>query len=74
MSTKDSRGLTASTSDAAALECYERAAALTHGYFGNPLAVIDEALAVQPDFALGHCLKAAIAVMSSERAGVAHLL
>jgi tetratricopeptide (TPR) repeat protein len=70
MSKKDSRGLATSTSDAAALECYERAAMLTHGYFGNPIAVIDEALAAQPDFALGHCLKAAIAVMSSERAAL----
>ena len=70
MSTKDSRGLAVSTSDAAALDNYERAAMLTHGYFGNPLAVIDEALVVQPDFALGHCLKAAIAVMSSERAAL----
>jgi len=70
MKLTDSRGLAVSSRNSAALERFELAALLTHGYFGNPLAVIDEALTEEPDFALGHCLKADLAVMSSERAAL----
>ena len=67
MSLTDERGLAVSTRSAAALERYERAAAETHGYFGNPLATLDEALAEDPDFAMAHALRADLAVMSSEQ-------
>jgi hypothetical protein len=67
MSLTDTRGLPVSTQNAAALERYERAAAETQGYFGNPLATLDEALAEDPDFAMAHALRADLAVMSSEQ-------
>jgi tetratricopeptide (TPR) repeat protein len=66
MKLRDSRGLPVSTRNAAALERYEQATAMVHSYFGDPLAAIDEALAEQPDFAMGHVLKADLAMMSSE--------
>src|SRR5262245_31690275 len=64
---KDVRGLEVSTQNAKALARYEEAAVMTHGYFGNPVAAADEALAEQPDFAMAHALKAALAVMSTEQ-------
>jgi hypothetical protein len=66
MSLTDIRGLRLSTQNATALERYERAVAETQGYFGNPLATLDEALAEDPDFAMAHALRADLAVMSSE--------
>lgn len=63
----DSRGLAVSTYSTAALERYEQAVRETHGYFGNPLATLDEALAEDPDFAMAHALRADLAVMSSEQ-------
>ena len=39
----------------------------TLGYFGNPLATLDEALAEDADFAAAHALRADLAVMSSEQ-------
>ena len=67
MNLKDSRGLPVSTESDAALESYERAAQETHGYFGDPLASLDVALAEDPDFAMAHALRADLAVMSSEQ-------
>ena len=67
MKLTDSRGLAVSTRSAAALERYELAARQTHGYFGNPLETLDEALADDPDFAMAHALRADLAVMSSEQ-------
>ena len=67
MQLKDSRGLPVSTGSSAALEMYELAALQTAGYFGNPLATIDEALADDENFAAAHALRADLAVMSSER-------
>jgi len=67
MSLTDSRGLAVSTRNGAALELYERAVAETHGYCGNPLVTLDEALAEDPDFAMAHALRADLAVMSTEQ-------
>jgi len=67
MSLTDARGLAVSTRSALALERYERAVVETNGYFGNPLATLDEALAEDPDFAMAHALRADLAVMSSEQ-------
>ena len=63
----DSRGLPVSTGNAAALAHYELAAQETLGYFGNPLATLEAALAEDPDFAMAHALRADLAVMSSEK-------
>jgi tetratricopeptide (TPR) repeat protein len=70
MNTPDSRGLAVSTESGLALESYEEAARQTHGYYGNPLATIEEALAADPDFAMAHALRADLAVMSSEQAAL----
>ncbi len=67
MQLKDSRGLPVSTASAAALEIYQRAVEQTHGYLGNPLETLDEALVEDPDFAMAHALCADLAVMSSEQ-------
>ncbi|MGH8242497.1 MAG: tetratricopeptide repeat protein [Steroidobacteraceae bacterium] len=67
MNFTDSRGLCVTTRSAAALERYEEAARQTHGYVGNPLATLDEALAEDPDFAMAHALRADLAAMSSEQ-------
>jgi tetratricopeptide (TPR) repeat protein len=63
----DSRGLALSTSNPASLEQLEHAMALTASYFVDPLAAIDAAIAADPHFAAGHCLRAALLVMSTER-------
>ena len=67
MSLKDIRGLPVSTSNRASLERYERAAELFHGYFNDPFAVIESALAEDRDFVMGHCLKAALIVSATDR-------
>lgn len=64
---RDTRGLEVSTRNARSLAAYERAADELHRYSGNPLATIDAALAEDPGFVLGHCLKAALAVGATER-------
>jgi tetratricopeptide (TPR) repeat protein len=67
MKLTDSRGLPLSTNSVAALDKYELAVNQALGYFGNPLATLDEALAEDPDFAMAHALRADLAVMSSEQ-------
>jgi tetratricopeptide (TPR) repeat protein len=65
---RDHRGLAVSTTRTDSLERFERAVDLAASYFVDPLAVIDGALAEDPDFAMGHCLKAGLAVLSTEKA------
>jgi tetratricopeptide (TPR) repeat protein len=67
MTLHDSRGIALSSTHRASLEKLERATDLTASYFIDPLATINEALEADPTFAAGHCLRAALAVMSSER-------
>jgi hypothetical protein len=67
MKLNDSRGLPVSTTSSAALEKYELAVSQALGYFGNPLATLDEAIAEDRDFAAAHALRADLAVMSSEQ-------
>jgi hypothetical protein len=67
MSLRDCRGVPVSTTNPHSLARLERATTMTAGYFVDPLAEIDAALAEEPGFVMGHCLKAALAVMSSEK-------
>jgi len=67
MTLHDRRGLAVSTANPASLEGYEQALDLTASYFVDPLATINKALEADPTFAAGHCLRAALALMSSER-------
>jgi tetratricopeptide (TPR) repeat protein len=69
MHLEDSRDLKLSTSSRPSLEAYEQAVELLVGYYLDPLARIDQALAEDPDFVSGHCLRAALGVLSWERAG-----
>jgi hypothetical protein len=71
MTLKDSRDLEHSTASRSALEAYDRAVELSAGYYLDPLAVIDGAISEDPDFVSGHCLRAALGVLSWERAGEA---
>jgi len=64
---KDLRGDAVSTQDPISLEIYERALGAFNVYRGDPVAIIDEALARQPDFAMGHVLKAHVLVSMWER-------
>jgi hypothetical protein len=63
----DARGLAVSVASAKSLEGYERALRALNIYCGDPVAIIDEALAAQPDFAMGHILRAQVQVTMWER-------
>ena len=67
MTLYDRRGLAVSSHNRSSLERYEHAVELTASYFVDPLAVIDATLTDDPEFAAGHALRAALAVMSTER-------
>ena len=67
MTQTDRRGIAISSAAPASLEKLEQATELTASYFVDPLATIDSALEADPTFAAGHCLRAALALMSSER-------
>ena len=71
MTISDSRGLELTTTLRASAESYDRATTLLAGYYADPLAVIDHALAQEPHFAAGYCLRAGIGVLSAERSGKA---
>lgn len=68
MSHTDSRGLQVSTGNRHSLERFEAALELLHGYYGDPLAVIDHALVEDPDFAMGHAMRAALMVTAGDGA------
>ena len=67
MSLLDSRGVPVSTQSTASLQQYERAMELTAGYFVDPMSTIRVAIDADPDFAMGHCLQAALIVTSTDR-------
>jgi tetratricopeptide (TPR) repeat protein len=67
MALKDRRGLDVSTRTPRSLERFEHALELTASYFIDPLAAVNEAIADDPHCAIAHCLRAALAVTSSER-------
>ncbi len=67
MSLKDQRGEPVSTANAKALESFERALTLLNGFFADPLAAIDQALTEDPDFVMGHCFRAGLMMISTEK-------
>ena len=67
MSLIDNRGVALSTSDRDLLSLYERALDLSLSYFVDPFATVQTALDADPSFAMGHCLRAGMIVMSSDR-------
>jgi tetratricopeptide (TPR) repeat protein len=66
----DARGLEVTSDHPEALAHYETGLALLHGYYGDPLAAVDAALAEHPDFAMGHALRAALMVTSGDGTAV----
>ena len=76
----DPRGVPVSGGSANSLQIYEQALRALNVYRGDPVAIIDQALAADPDFAMGHVLRAQVQVTMWERsvlpgvqAGVARL-
>ncbi len=63
MSLRDSRGVPLSTRKPASLARYERALELIQSYFVDPLAVLDEAVAEDPEFVMGHAMRAGLIIM-----------
>jgi tetratricopeptide (TPR) repeat protein len=54
---KDRRGVETSAESPESLATYERALRAFNSYRGDPVAIIDEALEADPDFAMGHALR-----------------
>ncbi|HEY0833084.1 MAG TPA: tetratricopeptide repeat protein, partial [Azospirillum sp.] len=68
MTLHDTRGLAVSTRNRTALDRYEAAVELLNGYYLDFIAVIDEALAEDPGFVMGHCFKAGVYATCNEAA------
>jgi tetratricopeptide (TPR) repeat protein len=73
MGLKDCRGVPVSTDNQASLDGFERALKLLNGYFADPLAAIDRVLEPDPGFVLGHCFRASLMMISTERGAEAEL-
>ena len=63
----DARGVPVSTRNSSALDTFERALWEFQSYFGDPIETIDQALAEQPDFVLGHVFRATLLLLTTER-------
>ncbi|HSK38883.1 MAG TPA: tetratricopeptide repeat protein, partial [Arenibaculum sp.] len=66
MTLHDRRGLALSTGNPAALVLYETAVELLNGFYLDFVGVIDEALAEDPGFVMGHCFKAGVYAICNE--------
>ena len=67
MSLRDSRGCPVSTRSTASLAQFEQALELSVSYRLDPLATIQAALESDPGFATGHCLRAGLMIMATDR-------
>lgn len=70
MSLVDEHGNPVSTGSRDALASWERAIDLYQGYNDDPVPLVDEALAADPDFVLGHCFHAASNLSGTEKSGL----
>lgn len=68
MSLRDLRDIPYSTTNRAAIDKFESAADLLLGYYNDPLAEIDAALMEDPEFIMGHCFRAGLMAISTEKA------
>ncbi|MCK6453352.1 MAG: tetratricopeptide repeat protein [Alphaproteobacteria bacterium] len=73
MTLKDMRDVPVSTGNATSLACLEQATELFLGYFNDPIAVIDAALAEDPGFVMGHCFRAGVLATTTDKALVPEL-
>jgi tetratricopeptide (TPR) repeat protein len=74
MKLTDQFGNAVSTRNRTALDLYDQAVGQLGVYRADPMATIDEALAAEPDFIMGHCFKAGLLATTTERgneAGIA---
>ena len=67
MELTDQFGNTVSTRNRTALDLFDQAVKQLATYRADPMATIEEALAIQPDFVMGHCFKAGLLATTSER-------
>jgi hypothetical protein len=67
MSLRDLRGCPVSTRSTAQLAQFEQALELSVSYRLDPLATIQAALESDPQFAMGHCLRAGLMIMATDR-------
>ncbi|MFJ3460266.1 tetratricopeptide repeat protein [Achromobacter spanius] len=67
MALSDVRGNPVSSDEPASMAAYEQAQGLFHGYYGDPLGVIDKALAEDPVFVIGHLLRAGMMITASDQ-------
>ena len=77
MNLKDQLGNPVSVHNRIALDLYDHAVTELAFFRANPIATIDEAIAVDPGFIMGHCFKAGLLATTSERgceAGIAAAL
>ncbi len=63
----DRRGIEFSSGSAAALGAYDSALEALNSYFDDPVALIDKTLAHEPEFLAGHCLRAGVLAMSTQK-------
>lgn len=63
----DARGIAITPTDRRALDLFEEALRQYQTYVGNPIATIDEALAVDPTFLVGHVFRALVLGTGGER-------
>jgi tetratricopeptide (TPR) repeat protein len=66
MTKLDRFGAPVSCRNQASVDLFDDAATLMLGFREDPLATIDEALVLDPDFIMGHCFRAALFLVSSE--------
>lgn len=66
MTLTDLRRVSVSTTNTRSLERFEAALELLHGYYGDPLTVIDHALADDPSFVIGHALRAGLMITAGD--------
>lgn len=60
MNLEDCRGVPVSTTSRTSLDRSETAIELMLGFSGDPLAIVDKAVAEDPSFVMGHCLRASL--------------
>src|SRR5688572_18400096 len=65
--TFDARDVPVTCSQPEALALYEKALQQYQSYIGDPIATIDEALRIAPDFILGHLFRAVAFMMMTEK-------
>src|SRR5512144_168447 len=69
----DALGLVTSTDDARSLECFERALASWFRSDGNTIPTIETAIARDPAFVAGHCLRAGALILNGADSAAAAL-